>query len=131
FMLDNEEGKFRISNKKIVAYSKPDGDHWSRLDNGIGMTILADLPLHISAEERKILYNICMLNYKGVLRAAKGDYTVETLRKLKKMYSELYSCYLSEDARSEYLAFVKQMQLFWGVDVKNDCVVGEVRDKQH
>lgn len=126
FMLDNEEGKFRISNKKIVTYSEPDGDHWSRLDNGLGMTILADLPLHISAEERKILYNICMLNYKDVLMAAKRDYTVETLRKLKKMYSEVYFYYLSEDARNEYIAFVKQMHLFWDIDVKNDCVGGDV-----
>lgn len=117
FMLDNEEGKFRISNKKIVAYSAPDGDHWSVLNTGLGMATLADLPLHISDEERKILYNICMLNYKDVLRAAKEDYTVETLRKLEKMYLGLYFYYLSEDARNEYLAFVKQMQIFWGIDL--------------
>ncbi len=115
FMLDNEEGKVRISNKKIVTYSAPDGDHWNRLDNGLGMTVLADLPLHISAEERNILYHICMFDHKDVLRAAKEDYTVETLRKLEKMYSELYRHYLSEDARNEYIAFVKQMQLFWGI----------------
>lgn len=71
------------------------------LDNGLGMTILADLPLHISAEERRILYNIYMLHYKDVLWAAKRDYTVETLRKLKKMYSEVYFYYFSEDARNE------------------------------
>ena len=93
----------------------PDGDHWNRLDNGLGMTVLADLPLHISAEERNILYHICMFDHKDVLRAAKEDYTVETLRKLEKMYSELYRHYLSEDARNEYIAFVKQMQLFWGI----------------
>jgi len=104
FGLDNKELKVRISNKKIVSYSPPDGDHWSWLDNGLGMTILADLPLHITKEIKKILYKLCMFDYHSVIRAALIEDTKLAYEKLEKMYFRLYQFFLSEEEKQEYLS---------------------------
>ena len=92
FGLDNEDLKLRISNKKIVSYSPPDGDHWNWLDNGLGMTILADLPLHITENEKSILYRLCMLNYLSVIQAAstEDEKTAYEKRKCSTVYINIF-----------------------------------------
>ena len=109
-MLDKGTGRFRISDKMIVAYSAPDGDHWSWLDNGLGMTILTDFPLNITNEEREVLYRLCMFDYKSVLQAAKNENTFGAINKVKKMYYRLYQHYLPEVDKQIYRDTLKEME---------------------
>lgn len=109
-MLDKKDGKFRISDKKIVGYNSPDGDHWNWLDTGLGMTILSDFPLDISEKERSFLYRLCMLDYEKVIQAAKDDGSKNAINKLKKMYDRLYQYYLSENEKQVYLNALKNIE---------------------
>ncbi len=109
-MLDKGEGSLRISDKKIVGYSSPDGDHWDWLDNGLGMTILDDLPLNISEEERSVIYKLCMFDYKDVIQAAQNDGSKEAINKIKKMYYRLYQYYLAESDKQVYINAWKDME---------------------
>lgn len=109
-MLDKKDGKFRISDKKIVGYNSPDGDHWNWLDTGLGMATLSDFPLDISEKERSVLYRLCMLDYEKLIQAAKEDGSRKAINKLKKMYDRLYQYCLSENEKQVYLNTLKNIE---------------------
>ncbi|WP_251208683.1 glycosyltransferase family 2 protein [Acetatifactor aquisgranensis] len=109
FGLDNRDFKVRISNKKVVSYSPPDGDHWSWLDNGLGMTVLADLPLRITQNIKNILFRLCMFDYHDVINAAFNEDT-SAYEKLEKMYFRLYRYFLSEEEKQEYLIELQKLK---------------------
>ena len=110
FGLDNRKVKFRISNKKIVSYVEPDGDHWNWLDNGLGMTTLKDLPLHITKNDKSILYRLCMFDYEHVIKAAQNEKTESAYNKLEEMYFRLYQYFLSKEAKKEYLNEMRKLK---------------------
>lgn len=110
FGLDHKDFKVRISNKKIVSYSAPDGDHWSWLDNGLGMTILADLPLHVTNNQKCILYRLCMFDYHDVINAALMEDENTAYEKLEKMFYRLYQYFLSAEQKQEYLGEMQKLK---------------------
>ena len=102
-MLEEKTANLRISNKKIVAYDEPNGDHWDWIKTILGMRIITDFPLMIDEKDRCILYRLVLYNYldfmiKEVQRES-ADYEI---RQIEKIYEEVYNYSFSEAEKADY-----------------------------
>ena len=103
FMLEEKTANLWISNKKIVAYDEPNGDHWDWIKTILGMRIITDFPLMIDEKDRCILYRLVLYNYldfmiKEVQRES-ADYEI---RQIEKIYEEVYNYSFSEAEKADY-----------------------------
>lgn len=102
-MLNEGSAKFRISNKKIVAYDEPDGDHWNFLRSTTRARTISDLPLNLNETEMGILCGLYTNNYVSYLiddvRKETANYDI---RQIEKIYYEIYQYFFSDEEKREY-----------------------------
>lgn len=114
-MLDEERAKFRISNRKIVAYDNPDGDHWGFIRSLTKARTLSDLPLKLSETEMRMLYRIHFANHLSYLIDEVCKETADyDIRQIEKIYYEIYQYTFSDEEKREYhkrMAELKKIML--------------------
>lgn len=102
FMLNEERAMLRISNKKIVGYESPDGDHWNWLETALGMRIITDFPLDINESEKGLLYSLIMVDCFMVIESVNGERSPYIIAQLEKLYDEVYRYFLNDKEKLEY-----------------------------
>ncbi len=123
FMLDEQASTVIISNKKIVAYSLPEGRDWDRIKIGLGMSTITDLPL-ISAdcEDKKMLYRLIMISPQAMLTVTEEAVTDENIKVFEKLYDKIYKIYLNKEEGREYLARIASMRLLLSDSIAKEGV---------
>jgi glycosyltransferase involved in cell wall biosynthesis len=101
FMLNDKKARVRISDKKIVQYDMPNGDHWDWYSTVMGMRIISDFPFDLDKESWKTLYRVIIPTYWSFL------YWISNERKLddeilEKIYDEVYSKFLTDNEKADY-----------------------------
>lgn len=103
FMLDNHAGIFRISQKKLIVWEAPDGDHWDYIRTLSGTRIVTDFPLHLNDTEKSMLYNLILYAYRNLLikdvEQISYDYDIG---QLEKIYYEVYQYCLEKKEKDVY-----------------------------
>ena len=103
FMLDEGVAGMRISNKKVVGYESPEGDHWNWLKTISGMRIITDFQLTLSQEDRKTFYRLIMSNYiDRLLNNVDINDLDYAIRQIRKLYDEVYCHILNDKEKDEY-----------------------------
>ena len=103
FMLDDGVADMKISNRKIVGYDAPEGDHWDWIKTLSGMRTITDFPIKLSKENRKTLCRLVMGNYlDNLLDAIDGKQMDYDIRQIEKIYDEVYCYSFNEKEKEEY-----------------------------
>lgn len=115
FMLNEKAASVCISNKKIVSYDNPEGDHWDVIKIASGMRIITDFMLNLNESERSILYSLIMVDYNVLLNAVEGQNVCYNISQIKKIYNEVYQCFLNDDEKQNYFLRIKEIELKYGL----------------
>lgn len=111
FMLNEKTAKVRISNKKIVVYDMPEGDHWDRIKIMSGMRIITDFPLDLDNDDRKMLYRIIMGNNINAMIDNVNENSIGfDAGQIEKMYEEVYQYSLDDEERCACQAKIRELK---------------------
>ncbi len=114
-MLNEGSAKLRISNKKIVAYDEPDGDHWNFLKSVTKARTITDICLDLNEEEMKLLYGLQTANYVSYLiDNVNRETALHDIRQIEKIYYEIYQYSFSDEEKRGYherMAELKKIML--------------------
>ena len=117
FMLNEKAASVCISNKKIVSYDNPEGDHWDVIKIASGMRIITDFMLDLNESERRILYSLIMVDYNVLLNAVEGQNVCYNVNQIKKIYNEVYQYFLDDDEKQNYFLRIKEIELKYGLSL--------------
>lgn len=108
-MLDDKTASVIYSNKHIVIYGMPCGDHWNIRKTALGLTTILDVPLKLNHKERKYLNKFISFDYMFVIK----QYLSEGSRDLKylmTLYQRDYKYILTVSEKIKYMFFAFMSQ---------------------
>jgi glycosyltransferase involved in cell wall biosynthesis len=102
FMLYEETASVCISNKKIIQYDSPDGNHWNWAETVLGMRIISDFPFDLDVTSQKTLYRLIVPSYQILLKEVARKRTKNDTKFLDMTYQDIYRYLLSEEEKKDF-----------------------------